>query len=424
MILGFLAMTIGQLIEAIYLGRVGKAELAAVAFAIPVTMMLNALGRGIGVGAGALLAQAAGAGDRDQTVRVTSHGLMLVVLFTSVLSALVIAFADELFYGLGARDHVLDLTVHYMQIWMLAFPMFALALVGQGLIRSLGDARYPGLVLSSGPVLQVLLGPVLIFGWLGAPRLELTGAALAFAAGAALQFILVAVWLLRARVVAVRPPRFLQSAREILHVGVPAAGTNLIQPASTAVVTMLLAPHGPTVVAGFGVGSRIETVVAMVAIGISTSVVPLVGQNWGARQFERVYAALRFCYIACLIWGVVAAGVMWLGADTFVRWVNEDAELVGTATLYLVIVPVSIGFMGMLNVANHAFSAIRQPMPALVLSLARLFVVYVPLALLGDHLYGFVGIFAAIAASNVIMGVVAWRWNARTLRLAERALSQ
>ena len=96
---------------------------------------------------------------------------------------------------------------------------------------------------------------------------------------------------------------FNKSAVGILQVGIPAAASNMIQPLSMGVVTWLLAGFGTTVVAAFGVASRIESVVGMVVIGISTSVVPLVGQNWGARKFERVHEALNTCYAACLIWG-------------------------------------------------------------------------------------------------------------------------
>ena len=113
---------------------------------------------------------------------------------------------------------------------------------------------------------------------------------------------------------------------------------------------------------------------------------------------------------------------MWLGAATFVGWINDDPELVSTSTLFLEIVPISIGFMGMLNVANHCVNAARRPMPALILSLARLLAVYVPLALLGDHLFGFVGIFGAIAAANILMGIAGWRWNAATLDREQAAI--
>lgn len=211
MILGFLAMTVGGLIEAVYLGQVGPTELAVIAFALPVTMSLNALVRGVGVGSAALLAQAAGAADHSAMVRVTSHCLMLLMLVAAGFSLLGIAFAPTLFTLLGAQGEVLTKTVSYVRLWLLAFPVFAFALVAQAQIRALGDARYPGLVMSSGPVTQVIVGPFLIFGWAGLPRLELTGAALAFAVGACVQFAIALVWLLRARVVEASVTRFLQS---------------------------------------------------------------------------------------------------------------------------------------------------------------------------------------------------------------------
>ena len=82
MILGFLAMTVGQLIEIFYIGKVGKAELAAVTFMFPISMSLNALTRGIGIGAATLIAQSMGAGDREQTAMTVTHCYILVLIFT------------------------------------------------------------------------------------------------------------------------------------------------------------------------------------------------------------------------------------------------------------------------------------------------------------------------------------------------------
>lgn len=107
MILGFLAMTIAQLVEAVYLGMVGTRELAAVAFAFPVVMALGAATRGIGVGAGAVLARAAGAGDRARMSRLTSHALALVLAFNLVCAAALIAGSRPLFALLGAEGESL-----------------------------------------------------------------------------------------------------------------------------------------------------------------------------------------------------------------------------------------------------------------------------------------------------------------------------
>jgi putative MATE family efflux protein len=429
MILGFLAMTVGQLIEIFYIGKVGKAELAAVTFMFPISMSLNALTRGIGIGAATLIAQSMGAGDREQTAMTVTHCYILVLIFT-IAVALVGQFgASYLFILLGASDQVLVLATHYAKIWLIGFPMMGLAMVSNGLIRSFGNPTFPGFIMTIAPVVQVIVGPFLIFGWAGLPMLGLEGAAWAFVLGAIAQVLLAAYWyFLRERLFRLSNGRFLasfnKSAVGILQVGIPAAASNMIQPLSMGVVTWLLAGFGTTVVAAFGVASRIESVVGMVVIGISTSVVPLVGQNWGARKFERVHEALNTCYAACLIWGLLAATIMWFGAGYFVNLVNDDPGLVDVAVTFLHIIPFSIGFMGLIVVSTHAFNALRRPMPALFLSVARLLIVYIPLALLGSHFFGYIGVFAATAITNVLVGIVAVVWNRRTLSREQELLSE
>lgn len=422
MIVGFLAMTVGSLIEIVYVGMVGKLELAAITFMFPISMSLNALTRGIGIGASTLVAQAMGEGDREKTALTVTHCYLLVLGFTVSLAVLGQFGAGYLFDLLGAEGRVLELAETYAHIWLIGFPMMGIAMVSNGLIRAFGNATYPGFIMTTAPVIQVIVGPFLIFGWLGLPALGLAGAAWAFVAGAVAQVALAGYWYLREKLFNPALPAFFDSSKQILHVGIPAAATNLIQPLSMGVVTWLLAGFGTTVIAGFGVASRIESVVSMVVIGISTSVVPLVGQNWGARKFERAYESLNICYAACLIWGLIAASIMWLGAETFVAAINDDPNLLETAVTFLHIIPLSIGFMGLINVATHGFNALRKPLPALSLSLARLLVVYIPMALVASHYYGYLGVFVSTAVTNVVVGIVAVFWNRRTLRREQARL--
>ena len=417
MIMGFLAMTTAQLIEAFYLGMVGRDELAAVAFTFPLVMGFNALTRGIGVGTGAVLARAIGEGDREQAARLTSHGLLLTALFT-IACALLLAWRGEgLLRLLGAHGHVLELASLYMLVWVIGFPGFGLSMVGSGLMRSIGDPAFPGYVMTTGSLIQVLVAPPLIFGWWGIPALGIEGAAWSFVIARSGSFLMTAWWfLVKERMVRFTLEGVPESARAILHVGVPAAASNLIQPASAAVTTRILAGFGTTVVAGFGVAGRIDAVVTMVVIGISASAAPLVGQNWGARLYDRVDEALSLAYRYCLIWGVTAAVIMWLGAPFFVSLISDDPLVAEPAVAYLYIVPISIGFMGMVNVANASFNALSKPMPPLVLSLSRLVVVYVPVAIAAGHFFGYEGVYTATAVVTVLFGLLGWRWNAATLR--------
>ena len=149
----------------------------------------------------------------------------------------------------------------------------------------------------------------------------------------------------------------------------------------------------------------------MVTVGFATSIVPIVGQNWGAGKIDRVYLALKTCYLACHAWGLIAAAGIWMGAAFLVRLFSDEEAILESAVWFLYIVPLSIGFGGMVNIATHSFNALRTPLPALILSIARVLFFYVPLAAILQLWMGYQGIFIAIALSNLIVGLLAYRWN-------------
>ena len=416
MIFGFLAMTLGNLIELYYIGQIGTSALAAIAFMFPLTMALNAFTRGIGIGASTLIAQAMGQSDQQRTSEIVTHCYVLVTVLTVLIAILLRMASEQVLASLGASGDVLALSTQFSRIFLLGFPAMGLAMVSNGLIRAYGNPTFPGYIMTIAPVIQVLLGPVLIFGGFGITPMGLNGAGWAFVIGSVAQLALAAYWyFFKARLVYYSLQRFSSNCRQILHVGIPAAATNLIQPVSLGLVTYLLAGFGDEVIAGFGIASRIESVVGMVVIGISTSVVPLVGQNWSAGLVDRVNHSLRICYIGCISWGATAAVIMWFGADFFVSGINEDPAVMTVAVAFLHIVPLSIGFMGMMTVATHGFNALRRPLPALWLSLARLVLVYLPLALIGRALFGYIGIFWATAIANLVLGLISAAWLKRVI---------
>jgi putative MATE family efflux protein len=425
MIMGFLTMTIAQLIEAVYLGLVGTAELAAIAFTFPLVMSLNAAVRGIGIGASSVVARVIGAGDRKRGAELTTHCLILVAAFAALCVGLGVPGARWFFQLLGAQGRVLELASGYIAVWLVGFTFFATSMVGTNMLRSAGNAAMPGIVMTVGSLLQVLIGPFLIFGWAGLPALGIEGAAWSFVIARLLSFALCMYWLaVKERMLVANVRGWLVSARQILHVGLPATASNLVAPLSTGIVTRLLSDFGHGVVAGFAVASRIEAVIAMVVIAVSTSVGPFVGQNWGAMLFDRVHAALRWCNGFCLAWGAASFFVMALCARWLVGMINDEGEVVETATTYLLIIPISLGFMGVMGVASACFNALGKPTPPLVLSLLRLVVVLIPLALIGRAIAGYAGVFVATAIANITVGILALVWNNHTVRVDSAAIRQ
>jgi Na+-driven multidrug efflux pump len=276
--------------------------------------------------------------------------------------------------------------------------------------------------MTLGAGLNLMLDPLLIFGWLGLPRLELAGAATAMLVTRIATASVLLWFVYRGRMILPRVVLrgFLASCRRILHVGLPAMATQLIGPVSSALVTRLLAGHGEAVIAGYGVATRIESVAVMLLFALSGSIGPYVGQNWGANRPDRVSEGLAVTCRFSLAWGVVAAVPMILFGDAMARWIDPVRPVVETAAFYLAIVPWSYGLWGVLMMTSASFNALGRPLPSMVLSFTRMVLLYIPLALLLDHLLGYKGIFMATAFSNCVMGIAGYLWFRNVFDLQTR----
>ena len=423
MAMGSSAMNAAQVGEAVFLGMVGTEALAAMGFAFPVVVTLFAFGGGIGVGASSVIARTMGAGQRGRAALLVSHAQALTLAVSGVLSAIGAVFAADLATVLGARGVVRDLTVEYLRVYLLGMPFFLLSLVGSTLLRATGRAASPGVVMTFIAVLQLALCPLLVLGWFGFPALGVVGAAwastIASFAGVGVLFVLMA----QARLLRWTVRGWLGSCAAVLHVGGPAIASGLIMPLAMLVVTRLLAGHGHEVVAGFNVAARVEMLAHMILWSAASSAEPVVGQNWGARHFDRVRLALRLTDGFCLAWGAVTCAVLLAFGGWLASLIDANPVVVEVAEAFFLVVPASIGLMGVMQVAVSCFNARGKPLPAFAISLSRAFVFYVPLAILGDQLWGYHGIFIATAATNVLMGAGAWYWSQRSVRRDAEALA-
>ncbi|MFQ5993779.1 MAG: MATE family efflux transporter [Acidiferrobacterales bacterium] len=417
MIWGILALMLFYLTDTWFVAQLGAKELAAISFSFPVIMVLISLGIGLMAGTSSVLARAIGEGNQDRVRRLTSDAAALSVLVSFVVTLAGLLTIEPVFRLLGASDDLLPLIHDYMAIWYAGYVCFLVPMVGNGVIRATGDSRLPSQLLVGAAVLNLILDPLLIFGWLGFPRLELQGAAIASVASRVVAMLLgFYVLQFRLHMITYQVPSLamlLDSWRRVLHVGLPAAGTNIIIPVSTAVIIALIADFGSEAVAGFGIATRIEGVSLVVFFAMSAIIGPFVGQNLGAGKAERIHEAMRISGGFCLGLGVLLAIALAAAAEPLARLFNDDPQVVAVASLYLWLVPISYGTAGIIMVANAAFNGLGNPLPAVVISVTRMFVIYIPLAYAGAYFFDVSGIFVAASLSNLLVGAAAYVWHQR-----------
>ena len=262
MILGITASIGAGIVEAFFLAQVGTDELAAYSFTFPVTSAVMSLSLGISIGVSSVLARTVGSGNQAEVKRLASDGLSLVALVMVIVSFIGWVTIEPLFSLLGADATTLPLIVDYMSVYYFSLVLLAVPSVGANALRATGDASISGTIMVSGSILQMIIGPFLIFGLLGLPALGLAGAAWANLIARLLVFaITLYVLAYRERLLTytnLTIQAVTASWRKILVVSIPATATNLIGPVSTAVIVSLLASFSQETVAGFGIASRIE----------------------------------------------------------------------------------------------------------------------------------------------------------------------
>ena len=418
MIWGIFAIVAFNLADTYYVGQLGTDRLAAMSFTFPVVMTLGSLAMGLGVGASSIIARAIGEGDRSRVRRFTTNSLTLGVVTVAILSSVGLLTIDPLFTALGASSDVLPYVKQYMEVWYFGMVFLVVPMVGNSAIRAAGDTLTPSLIMTTSAGFNILLDPLLIFGLWGFPELGLAGAAWATVISRAVTLVAsLLVLKFKEKMLSSHFPDLeetLMCWRDILYVGLPAAGSNMITPISIGIITSMLAVYGSLAVAAFGVASRIESLAMIALMALASSIAPFIGQNWGAQKFERATQALRQSYLFCLGWGVLMAILLAAGASLIVPLFNSNTEVIAIAKTYLAIVPISYGGAGIIQVANSAFNALGKPIPAVIMTVLRMFVLYIPLAYLGSNWLGTSGIFIAATVSNILVSVVAWQWSHRT----------
>ena len=422
--MGLVTVMGANLIETIYVSLLGTDELAALGFTFPLVMLLQSMTMGLGVGASSVVARKIGADERVQATSIISHSLLITVMFVGIVSLLVSSTLSEIFDLLGAEKKIKSMALEFMKVWFYGLPFFAVAMVGTSLMRAAGDVATPGYLMASGSFLQVLFGPALIFGFSEWNGFGLKGAAIAFIVARTTTFLFVIYFLNKNKFLVSSLDDFWLSTREVFHVGLPAIASNLIGPLAMTFITRLVAGYGSAAVAGFSLASRIETMLAMVVWAISMSVGPFVGQNWGARKFERVWKAVSLANIYAVSWGALSYVVLFLTSPLVINTVTDELAVADAALTYLLIVPIGMGLMGISANASNSFNALGKPVPPLVMSVVQMLVLTIPLAIVGNFFLGFPGIFIGGVFAMLISATVIHIWLRRTLKLGKSNLEE
>ncbi|WP_251343001.1 MATE family efflux transporter [Haloplanus halophilus] len=412
-----LLQTAYNLADTFWIGQYSTDALAAISFAFPMVFLIISLGMGLAVAGSILVAQYTGAGEEREAEYAASQTVGFAGVASLLLGAVAYVFVGDVLALLGPAPDVLRLATGYMEIISLGiFFMFGF-FVFISLMRGYGDTITPMLVMLGSVALNVVLDPILIFGWGPFPQWGIEGAAIAtvFSRGLAL---VVGLWIMltgrrgvRIRLRNVVPD--LGYGRRLVRIGVPASVEGTGQAVAINLLMFIVGTFSTPVVAAFGIGVRVFSVIFLPAIAVSRGVETMSGQNIGAGKPDRAALTARVAARTTFVVLAVAGVITFLFADPIVALFTDDDAVIEVGATFLRYVAPSFGFIGIMRSYNGGFRGAGRTLTAAAIAVTMLGGVRLPIAWVASRFMGPPGIWVSFLISNVVGAVIAYVWFRR-----------
>ncbi|PGF17621.1 MATE family efflux transporter [Natrinema sp. CBA1119] len=413
-----LLQTAYNLIDTFWLGQYSTEALAAISFAFPMVFLLISVGMGLSVAGSVLVAQHIGADEESEAEYAASQTVALSLLGAVVLGLVGYVFVDGLLGLLGASPDVLPLATDYMEVISLGMPFMFGFFVFIALMRGYGDTITPMLVMLGSVLLNVILDPFLIFGWGPFPELGIEGAAIATVFSRALALVVGLVIMFRGtrgvriRLRQMRPD--LSFATKLVRIGFPASIEGMGRALSINLLLVIVGLFPTYVVAAYGIGTRVFSVIFLPAIAVARGVETMTGQNVGADKPERAEAAANFAAKTMFVILGALGVVAWLGARPITAVFTDDPAVIEVGVTFLRYVAPSFGFIGVMRAYNGSFRGTGKTLTAAAIVLVTYAVIRLPIAyVLSQTTMEYRGIWLAFAASNAVGAGLAYGWYRR-----------
>jgi putative MATE family efflux protein len=418
---------LSQIVDILWVGRLGSAAIAGVGIAGIITMMLMAMDLGIIMGIRAMVARFIGAGDYEGARKVAGQAYIVGAVWGAFFSIIGFFLAGPLMNMFGVEPDVAAEGAAYLRVLFGGWILVELLIVGLYTIQSSGDSLKPMLIESVIRTVHITLCPFLVLGLWVFPPLGTAGAALSNVVSQAIGAA-IGIWLLttgRTRIrLTLQDFRFIPNLTwRMLKIGIPALLMDLQRSFGNLVLTWFIIPFGTVPVAAHSLASRIEMFLSTPGFGLGGGAGVLVGQNLGARQPGRAEKGAWLAVVLMEAIMLVCSVIILFLAEKIVAIFSHDPALIGVGSIFLRIGILGYILAGLVLVLQAAIAGAGDTLPNMIFSIVMIWIIQMPLAFLlpkvGDlGVYGIRWALVAGMAAGAVAYIVYFklgRWKAKKL---------
>jgi len=334
--IGLIVGTSYNLVDTIFVGRLGVAAISALSIVFPIQMILAGIATGTGVGSQSLISRLLGKNQKEKASQVAGNSIILAAIFGVIATLIGLFFSEDIIRLFISDPNIINLGAAYVRIILLgSFSLFYLR-AGLNILRAQGNYLLPMFILILTASLNIVLDPFLIFGLWEFPALGVEGAAIATVASRIISCVMVTVILLSKRnEVDITLKGFALDTkiiRNISVVGVPTIMIHLVMSITIAGTNKILEglPLAAVYIAIVGIYFKLQSFVLTPVLGLNRSFVPIIGYNYGAKNYDRIKEAVKIAMLFSIIVSFIAFLIFQLIPGELIKLFNSDSVLVNT----------------------------------------------------------------------------------------------
>lgn len=415
-IISMVIQALYNIVDSIFVAKISSDALTAVSLCYPVQTIMIAIACGTAVGFNTLLARYLGEKKLDYANNTMMHGILLGFLNGLVFLVLGFLFSNVFLSLFTSDQNVILLANTYIRICtMFSFSVFV-QIIFERIMQATGNAIYNMVMQGVGAIMNIILDPILIFGWFGLPKMGVTGAAIATVIG---QFcgMMIGYWITKKKIdsLEIKVSNFSFSKdilSRIYKVGVPAILMQSVLSFMTVFMNMILAPISAMAITVFSVYYKLQNFLNMAVLGITNALIPIVAYNNGARRKDRAMDAIQFSLLLSIVIMLVGTVVFQLFPKQLLSMFSANKEMYVLGVPALKIISLSFAFAGISMILCAAFQALNKANTSLVITLARQLVILIPLTYVLMKCFGInVGWYAFVVTEFIcaIYSLFEWR---------------
>ncbi len=420
--IGMMVILLYQAADMFFVGQgVGKLGIAGIAVVFPIQMLIGAFGQLIGIGGSSIISRSLGAKDLAKAHKTFTIIVIINVLLSSVIATLCYLFMDQVLFTFGAHNDVLIAARDYFSYLVIGSPMLSLLMMGNNVLRSEGCAKESMYIMLTTAIFNILLDPLFIF----VLDMGIAGAAIATVISQILSlFYMLYVYSSGKSVLRFQLSLFSfdwKLLKETFAVGSSSFARQGGTSAMTAVINHKLYLYGgDTAIAAFGLVSPIIRFVLFPLIGLVQGSLPIIGYNYGAKNFGRVKDTLRKSNIAGSLIATTLFVILMLFSQETIAFFSTDKDLTSLASHALRILALFLPFVGFQMLTAGYFQALGKALPSFILSSARQVWISLPLILVFPYIWGLDGVWYAFPVADFLSIILSFFYIVPQIKLLRK----